>query len=422
MRYAPVVLLFVAAQAHAQVKPKNPNQYHPGVDQGRVDKAITKGVEFLKSAPSPGAHREIANCDELILLTLITAGLPDNDAKYKELLEKALTSKLERTYKVCLLAMSLEEIDRVKYQNRIWQCGQFLCDNQAPNGQWSYGEPSVFVEDVPTSAPRKDISTGGGVAARPKYDPSLPFDAKIKPKVTRKLPVKKQRPGVAGDDSNSQYAALGLRACHDSGIVFPKDVVELARKWWEGSQHAVEKGQGKPAAAGLPPAGPSVPTGGKVQILGEPRGWCYQDTYGVCKGGPAYSSMTFGAVGAVCIYDFMLGRDWTRDKVVQDGMAWMAVNFSVTENVGPSETHGGRPNAWLYYTLYALERVGMLYDTAFVGTHDWYLEGAKVILDAQKADGSWNESGDNATWDTCFAILFLKRATRRLDVATGGNK
>mgnify|MGYP001612062303 CR=1 FL=1 len=66
--------------------------------------------------------------------------------------------------------------------------------------------------------------------------------------------------------------------------------------------------------------------------------------------------------------------------------------LTTTENVGPSETHGGRPNSWLYYTLYALERVGMLYDTKKVGPHDWYFEGAKVILDAQKPDGCWNDS------------------------------
>jgi hypothetical protein len=164
---------------------------------------------------------------------------------------------------------------------------------------------------------------------------------------------------------------------------------------------------------------PGVATGGAAPTYGEPRGWCYQDAYGLCNGtNAAYSSMTAGAVGALCIYDYALGLDWRKDKAVQDGMAWMAVNFSVTENVGPSETHDGRPNAWLYYSLYALERVGMLYGTKFVGGRDWYLEGARVILDAQKADGSWNESGDNATWDTCFAILFLKRATRRLDVAS----
>ena len=62
----------------------------------------------------------------------------------------------------------------------------------------------------------------------------------------------------------------------------------------------------------------------------------------------------------------------------------------------------------------------MLYDTALIGNHDWYLDGARVILAAQKPDGSCAESGPatmRPTWDTCFAILFLKRATRPLVVS-----
>jgi hypothetical protein len=92
----------------------------------------------------------------------------------------------------------------------------------------------------------------------------------------------------------------------------------------------------------------------------------------------------------------------------------------VTENVGPCQTGGQDKKEFLYYYLYALERAGMLYDTALIGNHDWYLDGARVILAAQKPDGSWAESGPatmRPTWDTCFAILFLKRATRPLVVS-----
>ena len=62
--------------------------------------------------------------------------------------------------------------------------------------------------------------------------------------------------------------------------------------------------------------------------------------------------------------------------------------------------------------------------------HDWYAEGAKYLLGVQRDEGSWIsdqalEAGatagigpDAATanfLDTCFALLFLKRATFRLD-------
>ena len=42
-----------------------------------------------------------------------------------------------------------------------------------------------------------------------------------------------------------------------------------------------------------------------------------------------------------------------------------------------------RGGDWHYYYLYGLERAGILYDTNMIGKHDWYLEGAKLLLDAQ---------------------------------------
>ena len=43
-------------------------------------------------------------------------------------------------------------------------------------------------------------------------------------------------------------------------------------------------------------------------------------------------------------------------------------------------------------------------------------KGAKMLLDAQKEGGSWAAGGgrSNATGDSCYAILFLKKATQKL--------
>jgi len=362
-----------------------------GLDQKRIDEAIDKGVAYLKTAESPPWDAHIPNSDELILLTLLHAGVPETDAKVQDLLSRVLAAPLERTYKVALLAMCLEELDRVKYQPKIKQCAQFLVDNQCQNGQWSYGQPSPAADGTPTGSQRGPVASVVGPGRREK------------PKVVSRVPVQKRIVGPAtGDNSNAQYAALGLRACHDAGIVLPKDtVIRPAKRWWTTSQLGAQGGD-KAAVA----TGPGM--------TAEPRGWSYHVE------DPAYSSMTAGAVGAVCIYDHILGEDWKKDKVVAGGMAWLAKNFSVTENVGPCQTGGREPKEFLYYYLYALERAGMLYDTAFIGRNDWYFEGARVLLAAQKPDGSWAESGPatmRPTWDTCFAILFLKRATRPLVVS-----
>jgi len=308
-----------------------------------------------------------------------------------------MAAKQERTYKVALLAMCLEEVDRVKYQQKIAQCGQFLLDNIKPNGGFAYGEPTAFTNDVPYTMPKKDVASAGGKAKPVGVD-----EPKGKPEVKNKIKLTKKKEGPAqrSDNSNCQYAALGMRACHDAGIVFPKEIVERCRKYWVDNQRTDLKTKG-------------VASGGRVGF-----GWCYSEGEPCSKNGPAYGSMTAGAVGALCIYNHILGKNWKQDKAVVDGMNWLDTNYSVTQNIGPCEI-APVDDGWLYYYLYALERTGLLFDTTLIGKHDWYLDGYKVLLSAQKGDGSWDKSHFiKPTWDTCFAILFLKRSTRPLVAST----
>ncbi len=375
------------------------------VDQTRVDAAVRKGVTFLKTAKTPGfSYGKIDDTFELVLLTFVHAGVPESDEKMQEYLKKLLERPLERTYCVVLQAMILEEIDRVKYQPRIAMCAQYLVDNQCVNGQWSYGEPSAYVKDVP---PAKDVASTpvSRDGAREFGTPGK----KEKPKVRSKIPVKKMKDGPAtGDNSNSQYAALGLRACHDAGILLPKEVVQNAKKWWIESQH--DSGGDK-----------GVATGGEV--TGPPRGWCYSKASVCDKKHHPYASMTAGAVGALAIYDFILDVDRKKDASIKSGLGWLNAHWSVTGNEGPAEFAAGTAAEYYYY-LYALERAGMLLDMPSIGKHDWYVEGANQLLGDQKADGSWVAGGgrSNATWDTCYAILFLKKATARLEVASEDRK
>ncbi len=371
------------------------------VDQTRVDGAVKKGIAFLKTAKTPGfEYGKIADTSELVLLTFVVAGVKESDDRFQEMFKKMMEDPLERTYLVVLQAMILEELDRVKYQGRIAQCAQFLLDNQCVNGQWSYGEPSAYVKDVP---PGKDVAT----AAQPR-DGAREFSTpgkKEKPKVKSRIPVKKMKDGPAtGDNSNSQYAALGLRSCHDAGIVLPKETVLAARKWWIESQHDKEEDKG-------------VATGGEA--LATPRGWCYSKASVCSKNHRPYASMTAGAVGALAICDYILDQDRKKDPAIKSGLAWLNAHWSVTANEGPVEFDSSNKTEY-YYFLYALERAGMLLDVPAIGKHDWYAEGAAAILDAQKADGSWYGGAKrcNSTWDTCFAILFLKKATQRLEVAS----
>src|SRR6185295_4911355 len=109
---------------------------------------------------------------------------------------------------------------------------------------------------------------------------------------------------------------------------------------------------------------------------------------------------------SLTIYDYMLGRDSRKSAAIKSGVSWVAQFWSMSSN---------------YYYLYGLERAGVLVGADKFGRHTWYPLGAQWILDHQDASGGWitnpSEKPDEYvwnTWNTCFAILFLKRATRPL--------
>jgi hypothetical protein len=391
----------VLSAAPSSGQDKDGFRINPEVNQVKVEQAIARGIAFLKTSDSPDSAIG-SDSDELKLLTFVHGGVPESEPVFQDLLKKCLERKPEKTYRVSLLAMCLEEIDRVRYQDQIALCGQFLLDNVKSNGGFGYGEPTAATPEAGSVATKK------GDAFKPKKPPG-PIDPneKVKPEVTKHIHLKKSKEGpeaLRSDNSNSQYGALGIRACHDAGIVFPKDVIEKCHKYWINNQRTPQNAD---------PKAKNVASGGKAGY-----GWCYSEGEPCGKNGPPYSSMTAGAIGALCIYDYVLGKDWKRDKAIVDGLHWLETNYSVTQNVGPCEI-APVPDGWLYYYLYALERAGLLYDTTMIGTHDWYLDGYKVLLGAQKGNGSWDASHFiKPTWDTCFAILFLKRSTRPLVAST----
>ena len=61
------------------------------------------------------------------------------------------------------------------------------------------------------------------------------------------------------------------------------------------------------------------------------------------------------------------------------------------------------------YFLWSLERMAVIYDLKKIQDKDWYEWGSEIILANQQADGSWSERFPGVP-DTCFALLFLRRA------------
>ncbi len=235
-------------------------------------------------------------------------------------------------------------------------------------------------------------------------------------------------PAHRDDLSNTQYAYLGLRAARDCGARIPNQVflkgieTMLARQEQDGPK--VPRIVPSPD----PDASPYV-----IHSGDRARGWSYLPEPPVASG-----SMTTAAIAvlAVCndallrpkrvsAYKGKAERDVAR--AVQDGFAWLDVNFDVTKNPGK-----GAP-AWHYYYLYGLERAAVLGGRDLIGRHDWYIDGARYLVSKQQGDGRWSTGalGDDLykasdLVDTAWAVLFLARATRpapplRAPVVTEGD-
>ena len=62
-------------------------------------------------------------------------------------------------------------------------------------------------------------------------------------------------------------------------------------------------------------------------------------------------------------------------NAVDRGLLWLGKQFSVRKNPGE--------RSWLLYYLYGVERVGRLTGRRFIGRHDWYREGAELLVREQ---------------------------------------
>lgn len=222
------------------------------------------------------------------------------------------------------------------------------------------------------------------------------------------------------DLSNAQYALLALQAAGRCGIRVPPEVYKKAlayvlkhqegdgpEVWLHGTNPAWNPGQDRY---------PKTIKRGKAKA----RGWAYM------PGGPITGSMTTAGIAALAIIqerlreqDALSEEDKQKiRKAIRDGVGWFSRNFTVDKN----------PNngSWHYYYLYGLERAGQLLGVRYMGKEDWYRAGAEYLIRSQREDGSW-EGGAGAegihaeddTLRTCFALLFLRRATVPPDVPLG---
>lgn len=228
--------------------------------------------------------------------------------------------------------------------------------------------------------------------------------------------------------SNSQYALLGLKSASRMGVKVPIEV------WSRFSKLLADAGM----AVGVP-IDVAVKRWGAEEVevwKVAPRGWQYylprRASAAIGMEGNT-SSMVTAAITCAAICASELRNANAADpallqrlsEVEQGGIAWLTKWYGMRGS-WPSGAWWGPSMRFMY--CYSFERAMVLSRAKEIDSHNWFLEGAAVLLSEQKVDGRWDCGMGTPVIDTAFALLFLKKATipvetpSRPKIATGDEK
>ncbi len=213
-----------------------------------------------------------------------------------------------------------------------------------------------------------------------------------------------------GDNSNSQFALLGLHEAEQIGIEVSDATWQRALECWLSCQ--------RPDGAW----GYYKTLDGRMMVASTGSMTCAGTGAVVIAAGKrsAGDAAVRGNIVSCCRPQPKNDLAQRADDSAQRGLEWLASHFSVEMNPGPS---GGMAasQSGLFYYLYGIERVGRLTGRRFIGRHDWYREGAEMLVRRQdRLSGFWEGKGhgeDNPLIATSFALLFLAKGRRPVVMA-----
>ena len=356
--------------------------------QRELNTAISAGVDYLKGAQNEdgswtyqraaeavGRQRQAGEgADDdytggltaLALYALAASGVPASDpaiARGVEWTEENLrpfsTEGTVGTYSASLLILALTRIDAKEHRRRIHKLATRLVSGQLPNGMWTY-----LLSRKTTASP----AAGGG---------------------------RRQGSPAMGDNSNSQFAVLGLWAAKVlTRFPVPQKTWTRVRKLYERAQH--EDGRWAYTEA-------TTAQGARVMRPGMTAVRPTMTAAGLVSYVCATAALRGGAKGLAKAQEEEVAKRGL--KAFRDG--------------------AGGWNYLDYYLVYSIERVGTMLG---VPAAEWYEEGATMLVDQQRRDGRWSarsgrqgrgrreaggsRHGDQANaYETSLALLFLSRAT-----------
>jgi hypothetical protein len=384
----------------------------PAADEEAIQAAIHRGVAALKKKQEADGTwsfpQHATGATALAGLTLLECDVPATDPAVL-LAIKALrpaTPELTDTYSLSLAILFLDRLGDPGDVPLIQAMAVRLVAGQDSAGGWSYHCPAPDNEEVrrltklvrnrrELVVPREPRASS---APKPLDHRTLPRE--IQDQLRR---VKPANQPPRGDNSNTKFATLALWVARRHGMPVENALAAVESRF--------RSGQNDDGGWGYTPAVADV----RRQSFGTMT----------CAG---LLGVAIGHVGAgetsrrddpkakhVKRIPGGSSGDLGKDPATRAGLLLLGRLLGrPTDQEGPVSLFNPRGDE--YYFLWALERVAVAYSLKTIGNKDWYAWGAELLLTRQQRNGAWEgQFGEGV--DTCFALLFLRRANLSKDLS-----
>ncbi len=406
-----------AADPVDPVMPRKKEKKQAPLDPAKINEAIDRGVRYLKTHIDPSGNWKPdekfnpvghAALPALALLECnVPAGDPAIQAAARYVRKHALGT--EETYCLGCVILFLDRLDDPADRPLIRHLALRLAAGQTLSGAWGYkcpelnlaerGQLEMFLEQhrpkiellmaivADPEAPKRP-RRGGEKPPPPETKPApTPRPARLSPRMAE-LPVvklQKQRDPEQfqlkrGDNSNTQFALLGLWAARRHGIA-----ADLSLKLAAEHFRRTQNGNG---GWGYATGTPTKNTMTSVGLL----------------------SLALGHGAAAEVFQAAAAKNGKPPRPpINDPHIKEALDSLASYLDGGEKELRGLESRLDLYLFWAIERVGVLYQCDTIGKTDWYRWAAQDILKRQAADGGWEDHYHPAI-DTSFALLVLKRS------------
>ena len=387
--------------------------------QGKVNEAIDRGVAYLKKTQRAdggwGEGMWASGLAALPGLTLLECGVPADDEHVRKAADYVRNTApgQTKTYEIAITILFLDRLGDPADEDRIRMLALRLITAQSVAGGWSYDCPTlsapeqadltVVLEKTRPKSPAElappkagengpaDLFAGRGkdgpaaaelAQAKAAYD-RLPDKFKTIPALQPPIRDDQMPTNERTDNSNTQFATLGLWSAGRHGVPMERALARLAQRF-RVSQ---------------------IPAGD----------WNY--SFSAPANGPGDRAMTCAGLLGLAV-----GHGLTADlkgadvaAAAQDPAVEKAMK-ALNGYMGTADLYPQQANA---YFLWSVERVGVLYGRRSIDGKKWYPWGAEKLLKSQSAEGTWPPALINTApvpADTCLSLLFLKRANLAQDL------